>query len=115
MKLVSSDLEKSNSTYHSFLHYLYAICSNISSAIDSFNSNSSKRLSGEGYDAIRDRLSSYKIMFNKMKELIVLLDSNIKSANDSLLMYMNGNAELSDDYVSEISGHMYRAKSLRDQ
>ncbi len=72
--------------------------SRVSKQIDSFISNSTKRLKGTVYDAVRTNLSVYQKAYDKLSQLCIFLADHIEAANTDFLEYVS--ACIDDDPVN---------------
>lgn len=71
----------------------------VMNAINDFNSSSKEVLVGDSFDAIRTQLNNYAILMQERINVADALLTAIKSANDSLANYMDGESKLdTDDY-----------------
>ena len=80
--------------------------------IESFITSSVEQLKGNGYDAVRSKLSFYADALKKQATISNNLKSNIKAANTMLLNFMEGYAMLDDDKIPEIERSIAYIKSL---
>ncbi len=101
-KVLSGDLSSANNDNMATFEHVIDISSQIASKLSSFNSSSTSILVGGGYDAVRVKLSLYINVFNTLKTICSNLINNIKNANNSMLNYMEGYAELDDAKLPEI-------------
>ncbi len=104
--VIASDLGAANSNNMSNIESVVSMASKLSSQIDSFNSDSKSKLVGGGFDAVRTKLDLYKNVAEAMKTIGTNLMSNIKNANNSMLNYMEGYAELDDSKIGEITSRL---------
>ncbi len=101
--VIASDLGAANSNNMSNIESVISMASSLSNQISTFNSESKSTLMGGGYDAVRTKLELYKNAAEAMKTIGTNLMSNIKNANNSMLNYMEGYAELDDSKIGEIT------------
>lgn len=104
MTRVSVD-ELNNSKADTALNNLDDLSSALKTAgrlFDNFATYSSRRLKGEGYDAIRVVASLAAISFDKVATLDVNAHDNIMSGLDKFIAYMDGYSKLDDVNVNHL-------------
>ena len=104
--VIASDLGAANSNNMGNIESVISMAGKLSSQIDTFISDSKDKLVGGGYDAVRTKLELYKNIADVMKTIGTNLMSNIKNANNSMLNYMEGYAELDDSKIGEITSRL---------
>ena len=104
--VIASDLGAANSNNMGNIESVISMAGKLSSQIDTFISDSRDKLVGGGYDAVRTKLELYKNIADVMKTIGTNLMSNIKNANNSMLNYMEGYAELDDSKIGEITSRL---------
>ncbi len=105
--IYSSDLSSANSS--SSLNTLIECSSKakeLSNKIKSFIDSSTKKLKGNGYDAIRKKLSLYVEALEKESIVLENLANGIKTANNEMISYMQGHTELDDSLVPELTNNL---------
>ena len=112
-KVISSDLVSANSSSMiTTLTELESSSTTLMSNIEAFITGSVEQLKGNGYDAVRSKLSFYVDALKKQTTICNNLKSNIKAANTMLLNFMEGYAMLDDDKIPEIERSIAYIKSL---
>lgn len=83
----------------------------VMNAIHDFNSTSKEVLVGDSFDAIRTQLNNYAIMMQERINTADSLITAIKSANDSLINYMDEEPKLNTDDYDEFKNLYDKALS----
>lgn len=83
----------------------------IKNVISEFINNSSSVLQGRGYDSVRTKLTMYVDALNKLKIISENLLDAIYVANNTMINYMDGYAELDNGKISQVSAELESAKA----
>ena len=111
-KVNVSDLFSANSSYMvTCLKDANYHMKNLTNLITNFNNNSTNELVGGGYDAVRAKMDLYIDALQKLSKICTNLISAIPNANNMLVNFMEGYAELDDSKISEVEAELKRAKS----
>ena len=111
-KVNVSDLFNANSSYMTTcLKDANHNISNIVTAINTFKTSSASELVGGGYDAVRSKMDLYIDSLQKISTICDHLTSAIPNANNTLINFMEGYAELDDSKISEVESKIKTAKS----
>ena len=109
----SSDLSKANSSeLMSAIESIISSSDKMASQIEKFISESKDELKGGGYDAVRTKMSIYADALRKQSKICSNLYGNVKSANNTMLNYMEGYTKLNDSEKEEIRTELNNAKSM---
>ena len=109
----SSEVSSANSSsMMGALDDVISASSKISSQINSFVTESKEFLKGGGYDAVRNRLNVYSDAFKKQAQLCSILTGNVKSANNTMLNYMEGYTKLNDSELETIKTKLENANRM---
>lgn len=112
-KVYSADLSNANSSSMiTQLEETSSSSSTVLSQLNSFIGESSSILMGNGYDAVRSKLSVYADAINKQKTICDNLSNNVKAANNVMLTFMDGYSYLDDAYIQDIEYSIEDVKSF---
>lgn len=79
-----------------------------------FLTSSTTKLVGNGYDAVRAKLSLYNDALSKQVKISQNLSNNIKAANNIMINYMDGYDMLDDANIDDIKNSIADTKSFLD-
>lgn len=121
MKVVSGDLSTINTSVGQVFDAEIADAESVIKAIDSFMGEigPGTKLTGDAYNAIKSKLSSYKSAMENRKVLASSMQSAVASAVSSMSSYMEGYSELDtadlEDINSKITSANSSINSLKNQ
>ncbi len=102
-KVYSADLTKANaSEMTAQLQQTSNSSAQVLSQLNSFINGSKSVLTGDGYDAVRAKLSVYADAVSKQKQICDNLLNNVKAANNIMITFMEGYTYLDDSLIPDI-------------
>lgn len=84
----------------------------LANIIDGFIQNSTDKLLGNCYDAIRKKLSIYSMTLKMQSKICQTIYSLLPSANNYLVGYMEDFSELDDSNLSDIEANISKIKNI---
>jgi len=112
-KVTSADLTRANtSAMITQLDSTYETSTSILSKMNEFIYGSTDALRGEGYNAVRAKLSLYVDAIRKEALICQNLSNNVKAANNVMLTFMDGYTVLDDKYISDIENSIEDVKAF---
>ena len=83
----------------------------LSSFIDSFNGSSINTLKGNGFDAVRARMSYYIDAIEKTSRICNIFSNNVTAANNQLIVFMDDLSEIDNSLLEEEKGLLSKAEA----
>ena len=111
-KIILNDLvNANNSKMLKSLDIINNDIKHLSNDLISFHDSSITELVGGGYDAVRSKMELYADCLDKLSSIAINLSAAIKAANNTMINFMEGYAELDDSKIPEVENALIEAKN----